>query len=97
MKKKTIGSSFDGWLREEGIQEEVTTGAIKRVPARQVQAAMADGGLSKAEMVRRMRTSRSQLDRLLDPENESVRWQRCRRRPRRSGAKCAWSWCSSRY
>ena len=72
MKKKNIGDSFDSWLREEGIQEEVTAGAIKRVPARQVQAAMAAGGLSKAEMARRMHTSRSQLDRLLDPENESV-------------------------
>ena len=72
MKKKNIGSSFDSWLREEGIQEEVTAGAIKRVLARQVQAAMAAGGLSKAEMARRMHTSRSQLDRLLDPENESV-------------------------
>ena len=72
MKKKNIGSSFDSWLREEGITEEVTAGAIKRVLARQVQAAMTDGGLSKAEMARRMQTSRSQLDRLLDPENESV-------------------------
>lgn len=72
MNKKNIGSSCDRWLREEGIQEEVTTGAIKRVLARQVQAAMAEGGLSKAEMARRMQTSRSQLDRLLDPENESV-------------------------
>ena len=72
MNKKNIGSSFDSWLREEGIQEEVTAGAIKRVLARQVQAAMAEGGLSKAEMARRMQTSRSQLDRLLDPKNESV-------------------------
>lgn len=72
MKKKNIGGSFDSWLREEGIQEEVTAGAIKRVLARQVQAAMTADGLSKAEMARRMHTSRSQLDRLLDPENESV-------------------------
>lgn len=72
MNKKNIGSSFDSWLREEGIQEEVTARAIKRVLASQVQAAMAEDGLSKAEMARRMRTSRSQLDRLLDPENESV-------------------------
>ena len=72
MNKKNIGSSFDSWLREEGIQEEVTAGAIKRVLARQVQAAMAERGLSKAEMARRMQTSRSQLDRLLDPKNESV-------------------------
>jgi predicted XRE-type DNA-binding protein len=72
MKKKNIGSSFDTWLSEEGIREEVTAGAIKRVLARQVRGAMEDGGLSKAEMARRMRTSRSQLNRLLDPENESV-------------------------
>lgn len=72
MKKKNIGSSFDSWLSEEGIREEVTAGAIKRVLARQVQAAMDEGGLSKAEMARRMKTSRSQLDRLLDPENQSV-------------------------
>ena len=72
MKKKNIGTSFDSWLREEGIQEEVTAGAIKRVLARQVQAAMADGDLTKAEMARRMQTSRSQLDRLLDPDNDSV-------------------------
>ncbi len=70
--KKNIGTSFDSWLREEGIREEVTAGAIKRVLARQVQAAMADGDLTKAEMARRMQTSRSQLDRLLDPDNESV-------------------------
>ena len=72
MKEKNIGGSFDSWLREEGIQEEVTAGAIKRVLARQVQAAMTADGLSKAEMARRMHTSRSQLDRLLDPENASV-------------------------
>ena len=34
MKKKNIGSSFDGWLREEGIYEEITATAIKRVVAR---------------------------------------------------------------
>ncbi len=72
MNQKNIGSSFDDWLREEGIQDEVTSGAIKRVLARQVQAAMSQDGLLKSEMARRMQTSRSALDRLLDPENESV-------------------------
>ncbi|MDE2925934.1 MAG: helix-turn-helix transcriptional regulator [Acidobacteriota bacterium] len=70
--KKNIGSSFDSWLCEEGIREEVTAVAIKRVLVRQLEAAMRDGGLSKAEMARRMKTSRSQLDRLLNPENDSV-------------------------
>ena len=66
MKKQNIGSSFDSWLSEEGIREEVTATAIKRVLARQVEAAM------KAEMARRMHTSRAALDRLLDPEYEAV-------------------------
>ena len=72
MKKKNIGSELDSWLRDEGIYEETTTAAIKRVLARQVEAAMKEQGVSKAEMARRMHTSRSQLDRLLDPANESI-------------------------
>jgi antitoxin HicB len=72
LKKKNIGSSFDSWLREEGIYEEVTAAAIKRVLARQLEAAMKQKHFSKAEMARRMKTSRSALDRLLDPEYEAV-------------------------
>jgi DNA-binding Xre family transcriptional regulator len=72
MKKVNIGSSLDSWLREEGIYEEVTATAIKRVLARQVEAAMKEKNFSKAEMARRMRTSRASLDRLLDPENDAV-------------------------
>jgi antitoxin HicB len=72
MKKKNIGSSFDSWLRDEGMYEEVSAAAIKRVVARQVEAAMHQKGLSKAEMARRMHTSRAALNRLLDPENDGV-------------------------
>jgi DNA-binding Xre family transcriptional regulator len=72
MKKENIGSSFDSWLREEGIYQEVTATAIKRVLARQVEAAMKEKNFSKAEMARRMHTSRAALDRLLDPENDAV-------------------------
>jgi hypothetical protein len=72
MKKGHIGSSFDSWLREEGIYEEVTATAIKRVLARQVEAAMKEKNFSKAEMARRMHTSRAALDRLLDPDNDAV-------------------------
>ena len=54
MKNKNIGSSFDSWLREEGIYEEVSATAIKRVVARQVEAAMKEKDLSKTEMARRM-------------------------------------------
>ena len=73
MKKKgRIGSSFDDYLKEEGIYEDVTARAIKRAIARQLDALMEDQGLTKSELARRMKTSRAQLDRLLDPENESV-------------------------
>lgn len=72
MEMNQIGSDFDDWLREEGIYEETTTRAIKRVLARQIEAAMEDRGLSKTEMARRMDTSRSALNRLLDPANTSV-------------------------
>jgi len=71
-KKGRIGSSFDDFLKEEGIYEEVTASAIKRVIARQLETLMRDEGLSKTELARRMKTSRAQLDRVLDPENESV-------------------------
>lgn len=72
MKRRNIGSSFDCWLRGEGIYEEVSAAAIKRVVARQIAGAMHQEGLSKAEMARRMHTSRAALDRLLDPENDAV-------------------------
>jgi len=67
-----FGSSFDDWLKEQGIYEEVTTHAVKRVLAWQIGQVMKAEGISKAEMARRMRTSRTQLDRLLDPKNDKV-------------------------
>ena len=72
MKKKNIGSSFDDWLHEEGIYEDTTAVAIKRVLARQINQEMIDRKLSKSDMARRMNTSRAALDRLLDPENDAV-------------------------
>jgi antitoxin HicB len=71
-KKGRVGSSFDDYLKEEGIYEEVTARAIKRVIARQLDALMHDQGLTKTSLAKRMKTSRAQLDRLLDPDNESV-------------------------
>ena len=74
MKKKRgrVGASFDDYLKQEGIYEDVTARAIKRVITRQLDALMQDQGLTKSSLARRMKTSRAQLDRLLDPENESV-------------------------
>jgi DNA-binding Xre family transcriptional regulator len=71
-KKGRIGSSFDDFLKQEGIYEGVTARAIKRVIARQLDALMQEQGISKTELAKSMKTSRAQLDRLLDPENESV-------------------------
>jgi len=67
-----IGSGFDEWLKEEDILEEVTAGAIKRVLARQIADEMKAAEISKSEMARRMKTSRTQLDRLLDPRKTKV-------------------------
>lgn len=75
MAKKNIGSDFDGFLEEEGLLEEVTAVAVKRYIAFQLARKMAEEHLSKTEMARRMETSRSALDRLLDPENPSVTLQ----------------------
>jgi hypothetical protein len=72
MKKKNIGSTFDSWLREEGLYEEVSANAIKRVVARQVEDAMNEKHLTRTEMARRMHTSRAALDRLLDPDYEAI-------------------------
>jgi len=72
LKKGRIGSSFDEFLKDEGIYEEVTARAIKRVIARQLDALMGEQGLTKSELAKRMNTSRAQLDRILDPENGSV-------------------------
>ncbi|MGE0039348.1 MAG: helix-turn-helix domain-containing protein [Xanthobacteraceae bacterium] len=71
-KKGRVGSSFDDYLKQDGTYEEVTARAIKRVIARQLDALMQDQGLTKSALAKRMQTSRAQLDRLLDPNNESV-------------------------
>lgn len=67
-----IGSSFDDFLSEEGLLEECQTHAIKQVLSWQIQQAMKEQSLTKTEMAKRMQTSRSALDRLLDPDNSGV-------------------------
>jgi antitoxin HicB len=66
------GSTFDSFLEEEGIREEVEAVAIKRVLAWQLSQAMQEQQRTKRAMAKQLRTSRSQLDRLLDPQNVSV-------------------------
>ena len=70
--KGRIGSSFDAFLTEEGMLEECETRAIKELLAMQVDQAMKAEGITKAQMARRMHTSRPALERLLDASNTSV-------------------------
>lgn len=71
-KNPHIGSTFESWLDEKGIREEVTASAIKSVIAEQIAVAMKERGLTKSRMAELMQTSRAQLDRLLDPTNGSA-------------------------
>ena len=71
-KKGAVGPTFDDFLKEDGTYESTQAVAIKRVLAWQIGQAMERKHITKAEMARRMDTSRSQLDRLLDPESNSV-------------------------
>ena len=71
-KNPRSGSTLEALLREDRLYEECKTDAIKAVLAYKLDEAMKTQNLSKAAMAQRMDTSRSQLDRLLDPENESV-------------------------
>lgn len=72
MNEQHLGSDFDDFLREEGLLEEAEAVAAKRVLAYQISEAMKERHLSKADMARQMGTSRSSLDRLLDPSVPSV-------------------------
>ncbi len=67
-----FGSSFEDFLQEEGIADEVNSAAVKHVLAWQIEQEMKAQGISKVEMARRMGTSRAHLDRLLDPKNDKV-------------------------
>jgi len=67
-----IGSSFESYLQEQGTLEETTAIAVKRVLAWQLEQAMEKKQLSKNQMAKAMKTSRSQLDRILDPNNDRI-------------------------
>ena len=72
-KHKNISTeTFDDFLDEQGLRAETEAVAIKRVLAWQIEEAMKKQGVTKTEMAARMKTDRRQLDRLLDPENQSL-------------------------
>ena len=75
MTNKHLGSDFDDFLAEHDLLADAKAVAVKRVVAFQLAKLMKDQGISKSELARRMNTSRSALDRLLDPTNDSVTLQ----------------------
>ena len=71
-KNPHLGSSLESWLEDTGIREEVTAAAIKAVIARQLASEMKKKKITKQRMAELMKTSRAQIDRLLDPDNGSA-------------------------
>ncbi len=69
---KHTGSSFDDFLEEEEMLEEVSAKAHKRLLALQLADIMEESSITKTSLAEKLKTSRSQLDRILDPENTSV-------------------------
>ena len=72
IEKGKAGGLFSDFLKDQGTYEATTEQAVKRVIAYQLASAMQEQGISKVEMARQLETSRSQLDRLLDPDNDKV-------------------------
>ena len=70
MSKKHMGSSIDDFLKEEGIFEKAQAQAVKEVVAWQLAEAMREKKISKARLANLLKTSRTQIDRLLDPKND---------------------------
>jgi predicted XRE-type DNA-binding protein len=70
MSRKNMGSSIDDFMKEEGILEETQAQAIKEVVAWQLAEAMKRKKISKSRMATMLKTSRSQVDRLLDSRDD---------------------------
>ena len=70
MSKKHMGSSIDDFLKEEGIFEEAQAQAVKEVVAWQLAEAMKKKKISKNKLAALLKTSRTQVNRILDPKND---------------------------
>jgi DNA-binding Xre family transcriptional regulator len=66
------GSTLEDWLAEEQLTERTTALAVKRVIAWQLAEAIRESRITKSEMAARMRTSRVQLNRVLNPDDNNV-------------------------
>lgn len=85
MVNEHIGSLFTAFLDDDGIAGEVTATAVKRVLAWQLEESRRAQGISKSELARQLHTSRTQVDRLLDPENTQVQLETLQRAARALG------------
>jgi antitoxin HicB len=65
-------TTLDQFLEEEGVKDEVNLSAIKRVIALQLEQEIRTKRITKADLARRMHTSRAQVDRVLDPDEGNV-------------------------
>ena len=72
MKKKHIGSKFDDFLESQGMLEECRASAIKFKLAHELKKTMVQQSISKSELAKRLKTSRTGVERLLDPKNTSI-------------------------
>jgi len=75
IERGTVGASFEEFFKEQGTYEETSERAVKRVLAFQLAEEMKAKGITKVKMAERLNTSRSQLNRLLDPDAENVTLQ----------------------
>jgi antitoxin HicB len=87
LNKKRIGSSFESWLEEEGILEDSTSFAVKSVLAWQLTQEMKKKKLTKQQMAASMKTSRAQLDRVLDPKSGNATLETLQRAAQAVGRK----------
>jgi DNA-binding Xre family transcriptional regulator len=82
------GSNFDDFLLENDILSDVEKVALKRILAYQIRSQMRSGSITVTEMARRMNTSRSSVNRLLDPENKSITLDTIGRATKALGKRC---------
>jgi antitoxin HicB len=90
MANKHLGSTLDDLLNEEGVLEEFQATAVKEVIAWQLGQAMKDQNISKRKLASLMHTSRSQVDRVLDPTDGNVTLETLQRAAALVGARCRW-------
>lgn len=85
MTRRRVGTTLDSLLEADGTRDEVHGLAQKRVLAWQLEEAARTAGIAKAELARRIGTSRAQVDRIFDPTNSKVQLDTLQRAARALG------------